>query len=101
MKKIIFLFVLALGFMSFSEGATVKNVNMDDFSTSISLNEFVVDYSFAIDDAIFGYRCVATVYHYGEPVASFEGYGDTVESACKNATSRARAFINMSIEMGA
>lgn len=101
MKKIIFLFVLALGFMSFSEGSIGKNSNLDDFPTSINSNEFDVDYSYSIDDTIFGYRSVATVYHYGEAVASFEGYGETAESACATATGRARAFISMAIEIGA
>ena len=100
MKKIIVLFVLAVGLMSFSDDKQSSfNDSLDlSFNNSVDV-EFSFD-DFSIDSCDVGYRCRATVSYNGEEVASIYGYGNTAAEACADAMNRAREFVALSIQLG-
>lgn len=68
MKKLIVLFVFCFGLFSFGSQKDTK--------------------------ATQGGCCTATVYYYGEPVASFTNCGIDLTLACNMAKIRAQAYIN-------
>lgn len=95
MKKIIVLFVLSIGLMSFSNSSTLKiadeNIVSNNISESDVSTEYLINYNLDIEDALFS--CRATITYNGTPVASTTGFGATAADACANARLLARLYI--------
>lgn len=91
MKKIIVLFVLALGIMSFSSSTTVEKQD-----SSISLDQIENEFSIETDVLSKKWECTATVYYNGVAVASFtvtavdDGF---IGMACELALWQAQQYI--------
>lgn len=93
MKKILVLFVLCLGLMSFTDSSALETATENVVSNNLVDIEISTEYVVIdnVDDAL--YSCRATITYNGEPVASTTGFGLTAAGACAQARLLAMAWI--------
>jgi hypothetical protein len=97
MKKILILFVLCLGLMSFTDSSAAEIANENVISNNFVDNEISVEhlisYSVDVENEDVLYSCRATITYNGTPVASTTGFGNTAAEACDQARALARLWI--------
>lgn len=99
MKKILVLFVMCLGLMSFTDSSTLEITSDNVISNNIIDNEIsaehLISYNVDVENEDVLFSCRATISYLGVPVASITGFGTTAASACASARRLAQFWISL------